>query len=48
MALQNNADLIAEKVRRGKDPFDGFGHYQIVKTFKGKINWVHFYRFVTD
>jgi hypothetical protein len=48
MALQDKADLIAEKVRRGKDPFVGFGHYQIVKTFKGKINWVHFYRFVTD
>jgi 4-amino-4-deoxy-L-arabinose transferase-like glycosyltransferase len=48
MALQGNAGLIAEKVRRGKDPFDGFGQYRIVKTFKGKINWVHFYQFAAD
>jgi hypothetical protein len=48
LALQDKSDLIAEKVQRGRVPFNGFAHYRIVKTFKGKINWVHFYQFVTD
>jgi 4-amino-4-deoxy-L-arabinose transferase-like glycosyltransferase len=48
VALQDKADLISEKVRKGIEPYKGFDHYRIVKTFKGKVNWVHFYQFVTD
>jgi hypothetical protein len=48
MALQDKAELIAEKVRKGHGPFEGFGHYRVIKTFKGNINWVHFYQFVRD
>jgi len=48
MALQDKAELIAQKVRKGSGPFEGFVHYRIVKTFKGKINWVHFYQFTRD
>jgi 4-amino-4-deoxy-L-arabinose transferase-like glycosyltransferase len=48
MALQDKAELIAEKVRKGNGPFEAFGHYRVIKTFKGNINWVHFYRFVRD
>ena len=48
MALQDKAELIAEKVRKGSGPFEGFVHYRIIKTFKGKINWVHFYQFTRD
>jgi 4-amino-4-deoxy-L-arabinose transferase-like glycosyltransferase len=48
MALQNNAQVIAEKVKKGRGPFKNFDHYRIVKTFKGKINFVHIYQFVPD
>ena len=48
MALQDKSLLIAEKVRKGREPFKGFKHYRILKTFHGKINSVHFYRFVAD
>ena len=48
MALQDKSLLIAEKVRKGSEPFKGFKHYRIAKSFHGKINTVHFYRLVTD
>jgi 4-amino-4-deoxy-L-arabinose transferase-like glycosyltransferase len=48
MALQNKAELVAEKVKRGREPFKNFDHYRIVKTFKGKINFVHIYQLVPD
>ena len=47
-ALNDKSGLIAEKVRNGEKPFKGFDHYRIAKTFKGKINWVHFYQFVGE
>jgi 4-amino-4-deoxy-L-arabinose transferase-like glycosyltransferase len=47
-ALQNKAELIVEKVKKGREPFINFDHYRIIKTFRGKINFVHIYQFIPD
>jgi hypothetical protein len=47
-AIQDKAELIGEKVKRGQEPFKDFQHFQIIKTFKGKNNYVHFYKFMQD
>jgi 4-amino-4-deoxy-L-arabinose transferase-like glycosyltransferase len=47
-ALQNKAELIVEKVKKGRGPFNNFDHYRIIKTFKGKINFVHIYQFISE
>jgi 4-amino-4-deoxy-L-arabinose transferase-like glycosyltransferase len=48
MALQKKAELIVEKVKKGRGPFKNFDHFRIVKTFKGNINFVHIYQFIPD